>query len=57
MKFEHWYISNNRGEDCSCRFTEYERAIFWRKYLQAASPKDSPYMVYGFVVDEKGKMV
>jgi len=55
-KFEVWFIQNNKGEDCSCAFTEYDRAVMWKQYLSDCNPHNGPYLLYGFLLNEQGKM-
>jgi hypothetical protein len=57
MTYQHWFIQNNEGEDCSTQFNDYDRALMWKQYLSDANPDRGPYLLYGFVVDESGKLV
>ena len=57
MVRQQWYISNSKMVNCALPFDEFERAKFWKEYLETCRPELKPYIIHGALVDEKDKLV
>jgi hypothetical protein len=46
-----WYISDNRMSNCAVSYLEFERAVFWKNYLEQCCAKNGPYIIHGIEIE------
>ena len=46
-----WCIADTRLTNCAVPYSELERAVYWKKYLEKCCPENGPYIIHGIEVE------